>query len=844
VLIHFSGGESSLQQPAIAGQKQQTFSITATGIALRISLTYAAFGGLWILFSDQAMVHFFADPKLLVRVSMYKGWFFVAITSGLLFLMVLGSTRRYLRQQLQMRNLLDNIPDMVWLKDVDGVYLSCNPSFERFFDAQESEIVGHTDYDFVTQEQADFFRQKDKEALAANEPRKNEEWITLSADGQRILLETIKRPLRDENGKVMGVLGIGREITKLHKAQEALLQSETIMKSIFRVSPIGIGLVSNRVLLEVNDYLCQITGYEREDLIGNSARILYPSDEDYELVGREKYRQIREQGTGTVETRFKTKNGEILDILLSSTPLNTDALQSGVTFTALDITERKRMEEALKESEGKYRSMMEAMEDAAYICTPEFRIEYQNMAMTKKIGRDGTGELCYKVIHGVDKKCPWCFHERVMQGEVIRSEVVSPIDLKTYHISNSPIYHSDGSVSNLSIFRDITETKKMAERLDQAQRMEAIGALAGGIAHDFNNILFPIIGMSEMLLEDLPAVSHEHEKVEIIFKAARRAVDLVKQILSFSRQTEHQKIPVKIQHILIEALKLARSTIPSNIEITQSLQSDCGLVMADPTQVHQIAMNLVTNAYHAVEKSGGSISIQLKELVLAGKDWVGTPLEPGKYAVITVSDTGHGIDPAVMGKIFEPYFTTKEVGKGTGLGLSVVHGIARDHGGDIRVYSEPGIGTAFTVYLPLMKKAPEAVAPETAIIYETGTERILLVDDEEPIVRMEQMMLEKLGYHVTTRTSSVEALEAFKANPSAFDLVLTDMTMPNMTGTQLADKLLSIRRDIPIIICTGFSEKTSEEKAKANGINGFLMKPVVKSDMAKMVHKVLEEAKR
>jgi signal transduction histidine kinase len=291
----------------------------------------------------------------------------------------------------------------------------------------------------------------------------------------------------------------------------------------------------------------------------------------------------------------------------------------------------------------------------------------------------------------------------------------------------------------------------MAERLDQAQRLEAIGALAGGIAHDFNNILFPIIGMSEMLLEDLPAAGQEHEKVETIHTAAKRAGDLVKQILSFSRQSKHRKIPVRIQNILKEALKLTRSTIPSNIEITQSLQSDCGPVLADPAQVHQIAMNLVTNAFHAVEKSGGSISVQFKELVLTGEDWTGSSLEPGKYAVITVSDTGHGIDPAVMGKIFEPYFTTKKVGKGTGLGLSVVHGIVKDHGGDIRVYSEPGKGTAFTVYLPLMKKAIDAIAPEDAIIHETGTERILLVDDEEPIARMEQMMLEKLGYKVTSR---------------------------------------------------------------------------------------------
>ncbi|MFH0729561.1 MAG: PAS domain S-box protein [Pseudomonadota bacterium] len=831
-----------MKQPATAGQNRQAFLITAPGAALRISLAYAAFGGLWILFSDQTMSLFFADSEILVRVSMYKGWFFVAVTSGLLFLMVLGSTRRYLKQQEQMRNLLDNIPDLVWLKDVDGVYLSCNPSFERFFGAKESEIVGRTDYDFVPRELADFFRQKDQEAIDADEPRKNEEWITLAADGRRILLETIKRPLRDHCGNVVGVLGIGRDITTLHKAQDALLQSETMMKSIFRVSPIGIGLVSNRILLEVNDYLCQITGYAREELIGKNARVLYPSDDDYEWVGREKYKQIRDHGTGTVETRFKSKNGEILDILLSSTPLNTADLPAGVTFTALDITERKRMEGVLKESEGKYRSMMEAMEDAAYICSPEFRIEYQNLAMTKKVGRDVTGELCYEGIHGIDVKCPWCFHERVMQGEVIKSEVVSPIDSKTYHISYSPIYHADGSVSTLSIFRDITETKKMAERLDQAQRMEAIGALAGGIAHDFNNILFPIMSLSEMLLEDLPAKTPIRENVKGIHKAAKRARDLVKQILSFSRQSDHQKMPVNFQQILKEVMKLSRATIPSNIKIHSDIQYDCGLIMSDPTQLHQIAMNLITNAYHAVEEAGGEISVRLKETELPSDDLAPRSLPSGKYAVLTVSDTGHGIAPSVMNRIFEPYFTTKEHGKGTGLGLSVVYGILKEHGGDIRVYSETGKGAAFTVYLPVMEKTTESTMPDVAAVYETGTERILLVDDEEAIARLETQLLERLGYRVTARTSSADALEAFEANPSAFDLVLTDMTMPNMTGTQLAAKLFSIRPDIPIVICTGFSEKTSEEKAKANGINGFLMKPVVKSEMAKMVRKVLDEA--
>jgi CheY-like chemotaxis protein/two-component sensor histidine kinase len=373
--------------------------------------------------------------------------------------------------------------------------------------------------------------------------------------------------------------------------------------------------------------------------------------------------------------------------------------------------------------------------------------------------------------------------------------------------------------------------------------MEAIGTLAGGIAHDFNNILFPIIGMSEMLIEEAPKNSPERDNLKVIHTAALRAGELVKQILSFSRQVEHKKRPVNIQHILKEVLKLTRSTIPSDIGITQFIQNDCGLVMADPTQIHQILMNLVTNAYHAVEASGGSISIALKESDPTREHPAGTSLDPGRYALITVSDTGHGIDPAAKGKIFEPYYTTKGVGKGTGLGLSVVHGIVKDHGGDIHVDSEPGKGATFTVFLPLLEKSVDAVFQETPVIFETGTESILLVDDEAPIARLEQMTLERLGYRVTPHTSSLDALEAFRAHPDAFDLVITDMTMPNLTGDRLAREVRLLKPGIPVIICTGFSVKMDAQCAAAMGIDGFLMKPVIKSEMARLIRKVLEVKK-
>lgn len=386
------------------------------------------------------------------------------------------------------------------------------------------------------------------------------------------------------------------------------------------------------------------------------------------------------------------------------------------------------------------------------------------------------------------------------------------------------------------------EKLELIAHLQHSQRLEAIGDLAGGIAHDFNNILFPIIGMSELLIEDLPSDSPERENAEEILTAGQRGRDLVKQILAFSRQSEKKKIPTRVQQVLKEVLKLSRSTIPTYININQDIQPDCGLIMADPTQMHQVAMNIITNAYHALEDKGGIITVKLKEMILDSSELENTNLDTGRYAVLSFSDTGHGVSDDLINKIFDPYFTTKEKRKGTGLGLAVVYGIVKDHKGDIVVESEIGEGTTFTVYLPLMEKSARVQSMDAVKNYKGGSERILLVDDEETVANLEKKILERLGYKVTMRINSREALEAFKANPNSYDLFLSDMAMPNISGDQLATEIKSIRPDIPIIICTGFSERIDEEKAKTMGIDGLLMKPIVRAEIANIVRKVLDKA--
>ena len=388
------------------------------------------------------------------------------------------------------------------------------------------------------------------------------------------------------------------------------------------------------------------------------------------------------------------------------------------------------------------------------------------------------------------------------------------------------------------------DKQTLQAKMSQVQKMESIGSLAGGIAHDFNNILFPILGISELMIDDFGPGSPEHESLKAIMNAGKRGKDLVQQILAIGRQSEQQPIPVQIQMVLKEVLKLIRSTTPANVHIAKDIQKDCGAVTADPTQLHQIAMNLITNASHAIEDDLGEIAVRLKEVDLETEDFIRENMEPGRYAMLTVSDTGSGISPDIMDKLFDPYFTTKEQGKGTGLGLSVVHGIVKSYGGEIKVYSELGQGTSFHVYLPVIHKTAEIEETGENRPLPTGNERILVVDDEAPIIRLEEALLTKLGYEVTSRTGSIDALEQFKMDPFKFDLVLTDMSMPNMTGEKLAKELISIRPDIPVILCTGFSERIDEQKAEDIGAKAFLKKPVVNRDMAQTVRKVLDEKEK
>ncbi|OPY77935.1 MAG: Blue-light-activated protein [Syntrophorhabdus sp. PtaU1.Bin153] len=387
-----------------------------------------------------------------------------------------------------------------------------------------------------------------------------------------------------------------------------------------------------------------------------------------------------------------------------------------------------------------------------------------------------------------------------------------------------------------NLLKETNERKRVEAQLRQARKMEALGTLTGGIAHDFNNILAAIIGFTEMVAEDLPQEGQEVRCLKNVLKAAVRGRDLIRQMLTFSRKTDIEKKPLKMSSIMKETLKLLRASIPTTIRIEEDIQEESGLILADPTQIQQVLMNLATNAAYAMQEEGGILSLGLSECRVAEGEIADAPA--GRYMKLTVQDTGVGIQPDIADKIFDPFFTTKQREEGTGLGLSVVHGIVHQCEGRITVDSEPGTGTTFNIYFPRIQEEPEERLPAEETI-PGGRERILFIDDEEMLVEMGQGLLEKVGYEVVTTTSSIEALSLIRNDPSKFDIVITDQIMPDMTGITLAQEILGLRPDIPIILCTGHSESVSSERAKNIGIREFLMKPLTKRELVGAIGRAL-----
>ncbi len=516
------------------------------------------------------------------------------------------------------------------------------------------------------------------------------------------------------------------------------------------------------------------------------------------------------------------------------------------------IKHQKQIEAELRQSENRFRTMIEKSPLPTIITDSAHTIHFHNAKFAELFGYTS---------QQIDTAAKWWqtyFPDAIYRKQVQTKRTAaiakaardqSEIDMlewdvtiKGGNVRHCEVYTVPLDEYLLVIINDITKRKQMEAELRQAQKMEAVGVLAGGIAHDFNNILAAIIGNTELAIEDVPAGVPVNDLLQETLMAGKRARDLVKQILAYARPSDKAVFPVPISSILNEAIKLLRPTIPTSIEIRYNIDSNA-LVMADPSMLHQIIMNLCTNAYHAMEESGGVLQISLAEVTFNETFTANhQQIKPGDYLKLTITDTGVGIPVEIQSTIFDPFFTTKEPHQGTGMGLAVVYGIVKNYGGAIAMASEPGQGAQFTVYLPMILRKDAPIKLNDTQL-PRGSEHILLVDDERPIAKLQQQILQRLGYTVESCTSSAEALTRFESNPQTFDLVITDMTMPQMTGDVLARKLISIRADIPVILCTGYSSRISEEKITQIGIKALARKPIERHELAQTVRKALDEGK-
>ncbi len=643
---------------------------------------------------------------------------------------------------------------------------------------------------------------------------------------------------------------IRKQVTK------ALRESEYKLNNLLQNTPIAaITWDLNFRVSEWNPAAEAIFGYYKKEAIGKHPAELILSGEVKEMVDGVFTDLISEKGGARSTNENLTKDGKRIICDWYNTALkDADGKVVGVASLVHDITKPRQTELALRASEEKFRRIFDNLQDGYLWADKDGNILLANMVAANTLGYD----LHELMQLNLAQDIYFVPEERETVKEIMtRTGVIENHELifkkkdgqKIFVEANSHLVYEDNQQSSMEgTFRDITfrkqaelEKEKLESQLRQAAKMEAVGTLAGGIAHDINNILGIIIGNTELAIEDVLDLNPASQNLKEIKIASLRARDVVRQLLSFSRKSEQEKRLIEIQAILKESIKFLRASLPSTIEFISNIPADLKTIMADPTQIHQVIINLCTNAAHAMEKNGGTMEISLDEIELNG----GFPakyfdVKPGFYIQLTVRDDGCGIDPGIKNRIFDPYFTTKDTNKGSGIGLSVVHGIVKNHDGAISLHSESGKGTTLKIIVPVAHGKPFLGETNSEKLLK-GNENVLFVDDETALINIGRQTLERLGYQVETSTNPAEALEQFHSNPSMFDLVITDMTMPHMTGDKFAAELLKIRSDIPIILCTGYSERISDENAGKLGIQKYIEKPLNIGELSLTIREVLDK---
>lgn len=740
------------------------------------------------------------------------------------------------------RSLFEQAGDAIFLITLEGTLRDVNPAACRLLGYTREELTGQSAINFLAPE----FRLDSAERLAAllqGHCFETYEKVFLDRSGNRIPGEIKATLIRNVTGEPQSLLAIVRDVSGRKQAEQALRESEDWFRCVFDGSLDAIFITgADGRFVSVNQAASTLTGYPVDRLLQMSIPDLH--DEQDLGAYRTFFHSIMEGAAITSEAKIRRPDGTKIPVEFN----NRRVIIQGRPYlhsVARDVSERKRA----AAEKAKLFSAIEHASDALLLTGPDGCIQYANPAARQVLtgispGLPPEGRLLPGLL-GESFQDIWqaIKPSQPFRGRInCRQQDGGCLELEC---SLTPICDENNvRVSHVvAVVRDRSREARLEEQFLHAQKMEAIGTLAGGIAHDFNNILSAILGFADLAREEAEGNEELCQSMGQIHQAALRARELVRQILTFSRQSGQQFVPVQLSVLLEEARQLLRSSLPASIEIVTRYRSN-SRVLADPSQLHQVVMNLGTNAYHAMRETGGELNITLQELASEEEPELADPeLVPGRYLHLAIRDTGCGIHPAIISRIFEPYFTTKPKGEGTGLGLAVVHGIIRRHQGKITVRSFPGEGTVFNVYLPALAKA-EPEQPVERKELPRGSGRLLVVDDEEQIVVMMSRFLQRLGYSVTSFTSSPAALRAVLEDPQAFDLLITDMTMPQLTGVQLAREIRRRAPRLPMLLCTGFNETISREKALAEGFAGFLMKPLLMEDLARYVQDLLERLRQ
>jgi len=762
------------------------------------------------------------------------------------------------KSELWMRGIFNSLDESILVLTPDRKLVNVNPATSRIFGYSENELINqstevlHVDNDHYVDFGKKINKSFDKNQMA------NFEFKAKKKNGEVFFSEHTVSQIKNDSGEFVGIVSIVRDISERKQLEEKLKLNAEKFERWKASSPIGIIQSNARGgINDVNDTVLTMLGYSRQDLLDGNLDWTKLTPPEFLHLDKKAMEESADKGFWTpFEKEYFHKDGHRVPIIIGGSVFKEYA-DEYIVFI-IDITTIKQAEASVRKSEKKYRMLFENMAQGVFYQNADGElIDFNQNALdmfglTKDqfLGKTSFDPE-WKVIHEGGSDFPANQHPSMIALRTgkpvldITAGVFNPFKRDFVWLSINAIpQFKNGDSKPYQVFvtlHDITDLKKADEELRQAHKMESIGTMAGGIAHDFNNLLHMIIGNTELALEDIPEWNPAHESLEEIKSASLRAAGIVKQLLNFSRKTDQDLKPMGAVTIIKDSLKFLRSTIPSTVKFELNLPDTDIPILGDPIQINQIMMNLCVNASQFLQDTRGTIKIDVKTVILNeedAKDYAN--LSAGNHIKITVSDSGPGIAPDILDLIFDPYFTTKKFGAGSGMGLAVVHGNVKNHGGAIFVDNKPGEGATFNIFFPVIDELPE---PKIEVKEDIphGTETILFVDDEEFIVNMTGKTLERLGYQIEKRLNPVEALELFKSNPDVFDLVITDMTMPQMTGAELAEKLKKIRSDIPVIICTGHSAIIDEEKAKRLGIEGLVMKPVSKLKIAKAIREILDK---